>query len=107
MAWVHTDAWRPWRDDDDTALAGWLQPPALPAKPGTVAAAVHRVANDQPHQPVGDYLDGVVWDGIRRLDTWLEVCLGVAQGEGGNPAYVRAVGRKWLISAVARAYRPG
>jgi len=44
----------------------------------------------------------IVWDGTNRLDTWLTTYLGA---EDSN--YVRAVGARWLISAIARIYRPG
>jgi predicted P-loop ATPase len=47
-------------------------------------------------------LESIAWDGINRLDTWLTTYLGV---EDSN--YARAVGARWLISAVARIYRPG
>ncbi len=42
------------------------------------------------------------WDGVPRLDTWLVTYAGAV-----DKAYVRAVGRKWLISAIARALQPG
>jgi putative DNA primase/helicase len=42
------------------------------------------------------------WDGRRRLDRWLQESLGAADTE-----YVRAVGRAWLVSAMARAFQPG
>jgi predicted P-loop ATPase len=43
------------------------------------------------------------WDSVRRLDSWLSTYLGVAEGED----YSREVGRRWMISAVARAFVPG
>jgi len=47
------------------------------------------------------------WDGVPRLDKWLETYLGVEANTGEDAEYVREIGRRWLISAVARAYRPG
>lgn len=44
----------------------------------------------------------LVWDRVPRIDHWLHRYLGVPDTE-----YSRAVGRKWLISIVARAMRPG
>ncbi len=52
--------------------------------------------------PVVDTLEGLVWDGRSRIDTWLTDYLGVEED-----AYSRAIGKAWLISAVARAYEPG
>jgi len=43
-----------------------------------------------------------VWDGVPRLETWLQTYLTVPDSE-----YARAVGPRWLISAVARIYEPG
>jgi hypothetical protein len=48
------------------------------------------------------YLDQLQWGGIERLEQWLAVYLGVEDN-----AYARAVGARWLISAVARIYQPG
>lgn len=49
-----------------------------------------------------DFLVSLRWDGKPRLDSWLTACLGV-----DDNAYTRAVGRRWLISAVARGLQPG
>jgi predicted P-loop ATPase len=52
--------------------------------------------------PVRDYLNGLNWDGAPRLDGWLSKYLGV---EESNYSY--AVGARWMLSAIARIYRPG
>ncbi len=54
--------------------------------------------------PVKEYLNGLRWDGKRRLDEWLIRYLGVEKDADG---YVAAVGRKTLVAAVARIYEPG
>ena len=54
-----------------------------------------------PYSPVVDYLDALEWDGVQRLDKIPGEVLGAA----GTLAPIMV--RKWLISAVARAYRPG
>jgi putative DNA primase/helicase len=49
--------------------------------------------------PVCDYLDGLVWDGVSRIETALP---------GVRPTpYTRLVARKSLVAAVARAFNPG
>ncbi len=48
------------------------------------------------------YLQGIHWDGVERLDRWLSSFLGTDDTD-----YTRAVGSRWLISAVARIFRPG
>jgi predicted P-loop ATPase len=60
------------------------------------------VAKDLTFHPVREYLDALRWDGITRIDTWLSVYLGAEATD-----YTTAVGARWLMSAVARIYRPG
>jgi len=47
-------------------------------------------------------LQGLRWDGVERVDRWLWAYLGAEDTE-----YSRAVGSRWLVSAVARVLRPG
>lgn len=72
------------------------------AKKSDVADEMLAEARRRTHDPLTDYLQGLKWDGVPRLDTWLYEYLGTPQTE-----YARAVGRKFLIGAVARALRPG
>jgi predicted P-loop ATPase len=51
---------------------------------------------------VREYLDSLDWDGIQRLSPWLTTYLGFDETE-----YANAIGRMFLISMVARVYRPG
>lgn len=51
---------------------------------------------------VTDYLNGLVWDGVPRLDTLLIDFLGAV-----DTPYTRAVTRKSFTAAVARAMEPG
>jgi predicted P-loop ATPase len=64
--------------------------------------AAQTAARDRPFHPVRAYLKGLRWDGVKRVDRWLTTYLGAAETE-----YSRAVGSRWLISAVARIFRPG
>jgi hypothetical protein len=64
--------------------------------------AVMQVAQDHPFHPVRDYLRSLVWDGVSRIDAIAEDILQVAR----TPLIVSMI-RKWMISAVARAERPG
>lgn len=52
--------------------------------------------------PVIDYLNGLRWDGVPRLDTWLNVYAGAEDNK-----YTRAVGSLVLIAAVRRVRKPG
>ena len=49
-----------------------------------------------------DYLNSLKWDGIERIGTWLTRYMGAE----GSP-YVAAIGRMFVIAAVARVYEPG
>jgi Virulence-associated protein E len=59
-------------------------------------------ARRTPFHPVLDYLDGLRWDGKRRLNTWLSRYAGAK-----HTRYVSAVGRLMLVAAVRRVRHPG
>lgn len=59
-------------------------------------------SNSHSFNDVTDYLEGLSWDGVPRLDTLLIDYLGAE-----DTAYTRAVTRKAFTAAVARAMRPG
>jgi predicted P-loop ATPase len=52
--------------------------------------------------PVRDYINALKWDGTERVSRLLTTYLGVS-----HTAYTEAVGRMFLISMVARVFRPG
>ncbi len=52
--------------------------------------------------PVADYLDGLTWDGVPRLDNWLTTYGGAEEND-----YTRAVGALLLVAAVRRVRKPG
>jgi predicted P-loop ATPase len=64
--------------------------------------AVMHAAECNIRNPVTEWLDGLKWDGMKRLDNWLADCAGVEFND-----YSKAIARNWLIALVARAYRPG
>lgn len=71
------------------------------SKIGT-AALVASKAKGRAFHPVREYLRGLTWDGMPRIDQWLSMYAGVEGSE-----YTSAVGRMWLIAAVARVMQPG
>ena len=94
---------RPIRDDDMTKVQQWLRLAGLPTVgKEAVADAIGMVARENSFHPIRDYLDGLGWDGVDRLSTWLSCYLGAEQNE-----YSAAVGQKFLISMVARIRNPG
>jgi len=91
-----------WSDRDDYLVAEWLQHQGITVPASIAGQAVETVARDREFHPVREYLDGLEWDGMARLDQWLVTYLGAT-----DTVYVRAIGPRWLISAVARIYVPG
>ena len=68
--------------------------------------AVHQAvdirASERAFHPVRDYLDGLRWDGTERMGKLFAGYFGAAP----RP-YVESVGRMFLISMVARIFKPG
>ncbi len=95
---------KPWTDADTLDLTQWLQLSLKLPKFGlqTVHHAVELAAVKNARNSVVEYLESLVWDDTPRLEHWLADYLGVAR-----TAFSIAVARNWLISMVARAYRPG
>lgn len=69
-----------------------------------VEEAILVVATRNPRHPVREYLDGLEWDGVQRLDHLLTDYFDAA---GGSPSLLAAYGRCWMMSAVARVFEPG
>jgi hypothetical protein len=95
---------RPTRDDDLVELLAWVQRQGIHIR-GKLAirAVIAPIVRDHPFHPIRDYLNSLKWDRKPRLDTWLTYYLGVAPVEN----YTAAAGRMWMISAVARVFKPG
>ena len=91
-----------WEDSDSAALRHYLEKTyGLDAKTKTEDAFVLAAVRNGFHE-IRDYLNGIEWDGVPRLDTMLIDYLGAE-----DTAYVRAVTRKTFTAAVARIFRPG
>jgi predicted P-loop ATPase len=69
---------------------------------GFTLDAIRARCLDHIFDPVLDYLDGLRWDGVKRIDTWLvRYC-----GANATPLN-RAIGRKMLLAACRRVRSPG
>lgn len=68
----------------------------------TVDDAILLVSQDHPFHPLKERIEVVKWDGNRRLCTWLHDYMGVEQNE-----YSDTVGTCFLISVIARIWKPG
>jgi putative DNA primase/helicase len=93
---------REWEDADEIRTAEWLQLRGINVAPMVVGRAIGPVAREHRIHPVRDWLDTLKWDGTPRIETWTSMYLGT------DPTDLHhTIGALWLISAVARIYRPG
>jgi hypothetical protein len=97
-----TPAGSKWRDVDDSLATEWMQKEGVFLATKMVAEAVEVVAQENCFHPVREFLASLVWDKVPRLDEWLITYLGCTDSQ-----WVRTVGPRWLISAVARIFHPG
>jgi predicted P-loop ATPase len=91
-----------WRDDDDSGLRDYCHSVLGFRTEGIIQDALVLCARKHQVNPVVNYLTGLQWDGVPRLDRLFIDYLGAA-----DTSYVRAVTRKSFTAAVARAMRPG
>lgn len=94
---------REYRDTESTKvrvrifdLYGFEPPKSL------VDEVVAKVAEEHGKNPLTDWLDGLEWDGVPRIDSYLVRAIGC-----DDVKIHRQMSRKWLIAAIARALRPG
>jgi len=92
-----------WSDADDTELLNWFQTNGIQVR-GTTAVtnAVRAVARRHSFDTLKDFLEGLKWDGKERLTHWLYTYL-----DANDNQLNEVVGKKFLISAVARGLEPG
>src|SRR5262245_15441505 len=92
----------PWIDHHESQVRVWFLRKGISSSAGDVGRAVQAAARHNPFHPVRDYFESLVWNGVPRVESWLQRYLHVEDSE-----YVRAIGPRFLISAVARIYEPG
>ncbi|MGV4857091.1 VapE domain-containing protein [Acetobacter senegalensis] len=94
---------RPLTDEDMTVVQELLQLSGLRRISKDVTfQAISLVAYERRFHPVRAYLNGLKWDGVPRLDTWLTDYLGVELSD-----YSQGIGRMFLIGLIARIMKPG
>lgn len=91
-------------DSDGRAIAEWAQNAGVHAAMPIIQDAILRAAEARTVHPIRDYLRGLTWDKIPRLDMFLIDHAGAYDDEHG---LTRAFCRRWMIQAVARVLEPG
>ena len=102
LPWEADGKRRLWSDTDSNGLYWYLEKRYDITKRGNIDAALDIHASTHAFNDVQDYIDGLVWDGVPRLDTVFIDYLGAEDNE-----YNRAVCRKSFTAAIARAMEPG
>lgn len=102
LPWRKLSAGRAFEDKDEAQFKLYLEQRYKIISHAKVHDALSVAFADCAVHPVREYLDGLSWDEVPRLETLLIDYLGAA-----DTPYVRAVTRKMLAAAVARIYEPG
>jgi predicted P-loop ATPase len=98
-----------WIEDNDmTCVRSWLETSMdVNVAKETVFDAVFAVGKSQSFHQVRDWLEGLTWDGVPRIESWLAAYCGAEIDSESQKIAVPAMSKRWMISAVARAYEPG
>lgn len=97
VPWDRQEGKRRWRDSDDAGFYRYMECFYGITGREKLDNALLIVSSQNKINDVRDYLKGLHWDGIRRVDTLLSDYLGAE-----DTPYTRAVIRKSLCAAVAR-----
>jgi putative DNA primase/helicase len=92
----------PWTDHYESETRVWFLRNGIKPSAGDVGRAVQAAARHNSFHPVRDYFESLKWDGVPRLESWLQTYFHVEASD-----YVRAIGPRFVISAVARIFKPG
>lgn len=97
-----------WSDDRDFAIRSILEAPKtqggydIKLSDRDLKAAVVLAANRNAFHPVREYLSGLVWDGVPRVERlWIDYV------NAHDDQYHRDVARLMMIAAVTRIFEPG
>jgi predicted P-loop ATPase len=102
LPWRTSERGRFWTDGDDAALRYHLETFYNIDNVKKLEDEVQNIANNLAFHAVRQYLNGLEWDGEKRLDTVLVDFLGAE-----DTPFVRAATRKSLLAAVGRIMQPG
>lgn len=103
LPWNNSPEVRDWTDNDDAGLRHYLEKVYMITGKDRISDAMSLCCHRNKINAVQDYLKSLpAWDGVSRVETLFVDYLGAA-----DTAYTRAVTRKSLAAAIARAMTPG
>jgi hypothetical protein len=103
--WLRRPDSRQLTDDDVLKVMEIMQSDLFPSiGVETVRHGVQAAAAGNTFHPVREYLESLQWDGVGRAAALFTIYFPCASED---PQYLRAVGEKFLIGAVARVMQPG
>jgi predicted P-loop ATPase len=102
LPWDARTVRRLWDDNDNEGLYWYMERYHHITGNGKIDGALSLHATAHAFNEVQDFLSGLAWDGVPRLDTLFIDYLGAA-----DTPYTRAVTRKAFTAAVTRAMIPG
>lgn len=91
-----------WTDNDDANLRVWLERHYDITGKEKINDALTAVLTRHSYHPIREYLNGLEWDGVQRLDRIVIDYMGAE-----DSALNRAMCRKHFTAAVARVFNPG
>lgn len=91
-----------WTDSDDANLRVWMERNYGLTGKEKISDALTAVLTRHSYHPIRDYLNGLEWDGVPRLERLIIDYIGAEDTELN-----RAMTRKHFTAAVARVFRPG
>jgi hypothetical protein len=97
-----------WSDDRDFSVRCVIEAPktqggyGLKVSDRDLKAATVLAANEHAFHPIREYLGGLAWDGVPRVESLFTDYLGAP-----DDAYTRSVSRLMMVGAVTRVFEPG
>lgn len=93
------------KDIDMVLVKRWLADTEFGIEPNkdAILESTSLLAHRCRIHPVQDYLNGLKWDGVARINTWIrDFC----EGQAPEP-YLSEISRKFLLAMVKRVFEPG
>lgn len=102
LPWNKEEKRRLWTDTDDAGIQWYMEHRFDITGKDKILNALQLSAEQNSFNDVTNYLEGLRWDGVPRLDRLFCDYLGAL-----DSPYMRAISRKSMVAAVARAMTPG